>query len=385
MGFQEGTLPITYLGVPLVASRLSIADCQPLLHKLDSRLASWGQHNLSLAGRMQLIKSVLSSLHTYWASVFILPKAVIKVIEQRIRTFLWKGSTGRGYAKVAWEHICKPKKEGGLGIRSVLQMNQALMKHIWRILQADTQSIWVDWVRTHRLHTQTIWTFRSSAASWCWNKLIKLSSSIRAGLEYRVGNGLTFRLWTDIWHPHGPLIQKFPRGPTITGLPADSMLAAVIHHGSWSWPTETDFDIQEIISGLPNIYTNQADTIVWRTNGGKFSTAAAITILQPPSPPVCWYSLLGGKFKIPRHDFILWLAILERLSTMDRPWVMQHNLGCTLCGTACVESHSHLFFECSYSARCINILKIQVRFHWPELGWQRIYYGQAKDGEVNTF
>ncbi|KAL0291778.1 UNVERIFIED_CONTAM: hypothetical protein Sradi_7013400 [Sesamum radiatum] len=249
-GLQEGTLPITYLGVPLVASRLSIADCQPLLHKLDSRLASWGQHNLSLAGRMQLIKSVLSSLHTYWASVFILPKAVIKVIEQRIRTFLWKGSTGRGYAKVAWEHICKPKKEGGLGIRSVLQMNQALMmKHIWRILQADTQSIWVDWVRTHRLHTQTIWTFRSSAASWCWNKLIKLSSSIRAGLEYRVGNGLTFRLWTDIWHPHGPLIQKFPRGPTITGLPADSMLAAVIHHGSWSWPTETDFDIQEIISG----------------------------------------------------------------------------------------------------------------------------------------
>ncbi|KAL0295347.1 UNVERIFIED_CONTAM: hypothetical protein Sradi_6840000 [Sesamum radiatum] len=115
MGFQEGTLPITYLGVPLVASRLSIADCQPLLHKLDSRLASWGQHNLSLAGRTQLIKSVLSSLHTYWASVFILPKAVIKVIEQRIRTFLWKGSTGRGYAKVAWEHICNRRRKVGWG------------------------------------------------------------------------------------------------------------------------------------------------------------------------------------------------------------------------------------------------------------------------------
>ncbi|KAL0455373.1 UNVERIFIED_CONTAM: hypothetical protein Slati_0876500 [Sesamum latifolium] len=39
MGFQEGSLPIKYLGVPLISSRLTIADCQPLIDKIDK--ASW--------------------------------------------------------------------------------------------------------------------------------------------------------------------------------------------------------------------------------------------------------------------------------------------------------------------------------------------------------
>ncbi|KAL0284421.1 UNVERIFIED_CONTAM: hypothetical protein Sradi_7197800 [Sesamum radiatum] len=58
----------------------------------------WNHLNLSLAGRTQLIKSVLSSLHLYWASVFILPKSIIKVIESKLRSFLWKGSGSSGLA-----------------------------------------------------------------------------------------------------------------------------------------------------------------------------------------------------------------------------------------------------------------------------------------------
>ena len=39
-------------------------------------------------------------------------------IEQIMRGFLWcQGSLGRGKTKVAWEVVCLPKKEGGLGIR----------------------------------------------------------------------------------------------------------------------------------------------------------------------------------------------------------------------------------------------------------------------------
>ncbi|KAL0292016.1 UNVERIFIED_CONTAM: hypothetical protein Sangu_3258200 [Sesamum angustifolium] len=88
LGFQEGFLPIRYLGVPLTSSRLTIADCRPLLTKVDTRLAGWSHHNLSYAGRVQLIR--------------------------------------RGNAKVAWDQICKPKEEGGLGIRSMTVSNKAL-------------------------------------------------------------------------------------------------------------------------------------------------------------------------------------------------------------------------------------------------------------------
>ncbi|KAL0444869.1 UNVERIFIED_CONTAM: hypothetical protein Slati_2209600 [Sesamum latifolium] len=234
-----------------------------------------------------------------------------------MRKFLWQGSSGRGYAKVSWLQVCKSKEEGGLGIRRVVHMNQALMlKHLWRILQEDTQSIWVQWILLHRLHNQTIWTYSRSTTSWCWKKLVKLSTLLKAGLDYRIGDGRKFKLWTDLWHPREPLLHSFPRGPTINGLPSDSLLMTVLQHGRWNWPSVTDFDIQEIISCLPNIFPQQPDTIIWRSNAGKFNTAAALSLLQPPSPHVLWHRILGGKFKIPRHDlsfgwryldvFLLW-------------------------------------------------------------------------------
>ncbi|KAK4384289.1 hypothetical protein Sango_3075800 [Sesamum angolense] len=100
VGFQEGLLPVKYLGIPLISSRLTIADCRPLIDKVDTRLAGWNHQNLPYAGRLQLIKSVLSTLHTYWASVLILPKGVLKLLEKKMRTFLWQGSFGSGNAKV---------------------------------------------------------------------------------------------------------------------------------------------------------------------------------------------------------------------------------------------------------------------------------------------
>ncbi|KAL0455552.1 UNVERIFIED_CONTAM: hypothetical protein Slati_0894400 [Sesamum latifolium] len=57
MGFQEGFLPIKYLGMPLIASQLTVADCQPLIDRITSRLAGWNHLTLSLA--TQLLKSVL--------------------------------------------------------------------------------------------------------------------------------------------------------------------------------------------------------------------------------------------------------------------------------------------------------------------------------------
>ncbi|KAL0457637.1 UNVERIFIED_CONTAM: hypothetical protein Slati_0390900 [Sesamum latifolium] len=145
----------------------------------------------------------------------------------------------------------------------------------------------------------------------------------------------------------------------------------VLHQGQWNWPSATDFDIQEIISGLSDLSSQQADSIAWRLHPGKFTAAGAVAVLHPPSPHVLWHRLLGGKFKIPRHNSILWLALLERLSTMDRPWVPQQNIGCVLCNGVHNETHDHLFFKCTFSARCISVLKRYVRFRWMGLGWHR--------------
>ncbi|KAL0281697.1 UNVERIFIED_CONTAM: hypothetical protein Sradi_7295700 [Sesamum radiatum] len=145
-------------------------------------------------------------------------------------------------------------------------MNVALMlKQVWRIIQEEPTSIWVAWVRRYRLRNQTLWTVNTVSASWCWRKLVKASLLLKEGLVYRVGDGLKFRLWTDLWHPRGPLIKQFPRGPTITGLPVDSWLVTVIHQGQWCWPSASDFDIQSIMADLPAIYPLQPDQVLWKT------------------------------------------------------------------------------------------------------------------------
>ncbi|KAL0420814.1 UNVERIFIED_CONTAM: hypothetical protein Slati_3104300 [Sesamum latifolium] len=94
LGFQEGILPVRYLGLPLISSRLSLTDCRPLLQKIDDRIQGWAGTPLSFAARVQLIKSVLMALNTYWAMAFVLPKGLIREIEKRLRSFLWKGTMG---------------------------------------------------------------------------------------------------------------------------------------------------------------------------------------------------------------------------------------------------------------------------------------------------
>ncbi|KAL2253070.1 UNVERIFIED_CONTAM: hypothetical protein Sindi_0101700 [Sesamum indicum] len=46
---QEGQLPMSYLGLPLISSRLSIAACRPLLNKIESRIVGWEGLDLSYA------------------------------------------------------------------------------------------------------------------------------------------------------------------------------------------------------------------------------------------------------------------------------------------------------------------------------------------------
>ncbi|KAL2250076.1 UNVERIFIED_CONTAM: hypothetical protein Sindi_2481300 [Sesamum indicum] len=50
LGFQEGVIPMRYLGLPLLSSRLTIANCRPLLLKIDKRIAGWEGMALSYAG-----------------------------------------------------------------------------------------------------------------------------------------------------------------------------------------------------------------------------------------------------------------------------------------------------------------------------------------------
>jgi hypothetical protein len=62
---QEGTQPVRYLGVPLITKRMATADCDILVSKIAAQIESWLAQNLSFAGRLQLLSSVLPSLQVF--------------------------------------------------------------------------------------------------------------------------------------------------------------------------------------------------------------------------------------------------------------------------------------------------------------------------------
>ncbi|KAL0290569.1 UNVERIFIED_CONTAM: hypothetical protein Sradi_7047100 [Sesamum radiatum] len=80
-----------------------------------------------------------------------------------------------------------------------------------------------------------------------WKKLLKLRNGFLTGVEMKVGNGESFSLWLDPWHPDGPLIHKVLGGPRITGLSVDSWLNSIVHQGLWNWPSSRNRDIQILL------------------------------------------------------------------------------------------------------------------------------------------
>ena len=60
-------------------------------------------------------------------SIFTTPANIAHQLEKIIRDFLWNSNkSGNGPHWVNWDEVCRPKQEGGLGIRPLRAMNKAL-------------------------------------------------------------------------------------------------------------------------------------------------------------------------------------------------------------------------------------------------------------------
>lgn len=70
LGCRVSSLPMKYLGLPLGARYKSIYIWDDIIERMKIRLARYKHMYLSKGGRITLIKSTLSSLPTYFLSLF---------------------------------------------------------------------------------------------------------------------------------------------------------------------------------------------------------------------------------------------------------------------------------------------------------------------------
>jgi hypothetical protein len=96
---------------------------------MQQKLANSKSQRLTLAGRITLCKPVLAKVPIYTMQSTIVPKSVCVAVEKLCRDFIWGYSEAMERAHlVRWDSVCKPKMEGGLGIKRIHPLMHPLNK-----------------------------------------------------------------------------------------------------------------------------------------------------------------------------------------------------------------------------------------------------------------
>ncbi|KAK9275444.1 hypothetical protein L1049_022709 [Liquidambar formosana] len=131
-----GEWPFIYLGLPLGGNPYSEVFWGSVVDRVRRRLEDWKRALMSKGGRLVLIQSVLSSIPTYYLSLFRILVKVARSLEKLMRDFLWEGSgEGKRDHLVRWEIVSRSMSYRGLAFGNIVERNIALIgKWLWRLM-----------------------------------------------------------------------------------------------------------------------------------------------------------------------------------------------------------------------------------------------------------
>lgn len=301
---------------------------------------------------------MISSLANFWLAAFRLPASCLKEIEKLCSAFLWSGpSLNTNKLKIACVDVCRPKDEGGLGIRDIKEMNNVcVLKLIWRILSSKN-SLWVRWIQVYLIRKGSIWTVKENtqSGSWMWRKILKYREKAKQFYMVQVKNGKS-SFWHDKWSSLGCLLEVIgTRGYIDMGIGKDAMVEEVANHRRRRHRISLLNIVEDEIVKWKEEASVDDDIPLWRSSNdkfkNKFSTKTTWELIRNKKDRCSWSRGVWFRYATPKYAFLTWIAAHNRLSTGDRmmKWGGSVNSTCSLCDEP-VETRNHLFFECKFSA-----------------------------------
>jgi hypothetical protein len=195
----KGTLPFTYLGLPLGTTKPRVEDFLPLVTNCERRLQATSVF-LSQAGRLQMTNAVLTSLPMYHMSTYLLPKTAIDQIDKYRKHCLWRSSdvNAKSAPKAAWAMVCLPKEEGGLGVLNLKTQNEALLlKNLHKFFNR-LDIPWVHLVWEKHYSSGKLPGHIKKGSFW-WRDNLKFLDTFKGMVVCQIQNGATCLFWTDLW------------------------------------------------------------------------------------------------------------------------------------------------------------------------------------------
>lgn len=350
LGFGIGSLPFIYLGVPIFKGKPKSCHLRPIADRVRLKLSAWKASLLSIAGRVQLIKSVIHGMLMHSMLIYSWPVSLIKEMECWMRNFIWSGDISiRKLVTVSWANVCKPFAEGGLGLRSLSKINEASdMKLCWDMLHSDEN--WSLVLRSRVLRKDRV--IKHHISSSIWNGIKDKYSEILFNSSWLLGNGDNINFWLDHWCGT-PLVSQL-QIPENLHCSLNSKVSMFIVNGQWVVPQilQTHYpQLQQIINQIDIPLVSKEDEFIWNhTVSGSLSLKDAFLHLSVAGQHLWWSKLIWQVPIPPARSLMVWRLMHHKLPTDDKLMSRGCSLPsvCNLC-FKCVESMDHLFFNCHFA------------------------------------
>ncbi|GLT88308.1 hypothetical protein SLE2022_063410 [Rubroshorea leprosula] len=376
---KSGSLPCKYLGIPLGADPRKIATWKPLIDTFKRKLSSWRGRFLSFGGRITLINAVLTSLPVFIMSFYLLPKSVIGELDKIRRKFLWGGVGERKkVAWVAWEHVCKHKLEGGLGIKNLSCFNMSLLGKCWGRLLTEKRGLWRRVLCEKYGNKEGNWLSylkegRCRGSSW-WKDVCKIDEGVGAknnwlssGFEVKIGDGRDTKFWLDEWVGGSALSNKYPRLFLLsTGENHNVKDMGNWTNGRWQWKLvwkrqlrlweeDLETDLTEMLRTTHPIQDKE-DNWWWKPDpSGIYTSKSAYSHLLKDGTNIMVDFKRLWKAPIPsKVSAFYWQLLHKKLPTKDNLATHgilkdHNNLRCCWCNSS-TETPDHLFINCNLAS-----------------------------------
>jgi hypothetical protein len=280
-----------------------------------------------------LIHSTLSSIPTYYLSLFPIPVSVAKKLERLQREFLWSGMGDETkFHLVNWHRVCSPIKASGLGVHNIIKFNQTLLgKWMWSFSQ-ERDALWRSVIEVKYGSVRGGWSSLSVTGSYgvsVWKFIRRGWDNVAKYLRFEVGEGSHIRFWHDLWcgnrhlklcYPALYFIARFPDAWVVDNL---SVVGGVEHWNVLFTRYAQDWEVEMVISFYEQLYSiriryGEVDRVVW--NLSKKRNFAVMTFYKTL---VChevayfpWKGIWGVK-ALKRVAFFVWTAVLGNILTHD--------------------------------------------------------------------
>ncbi|KAK1261700.1 hypothetical protein QJS04_geneDACA000894 [Acorus gramineus] len=357
-----------YLGVPVIGERSRRARCSFVADHVKQHIQGWKSQQLTMAGRLLLIKSVLNALPIHLLQATTLALSTIHDIEKATRSFLWSGEArGRSVHLINWETVTSPHSLGGLGLKRLQVVKKAVLaKLAFQILLQP--NITGELLAFKHGWAGNPWEIRhTSRCAPVWKSLSTGLKLIRFQLHRIPGVLSDTDLLRDPWYASIP----FSRIPTFINMQAaclDYRLSDVVDSNGWN------------VQALHNIFPAYWVDLIVRArvprcnDDGRPAWVWDGSVLPIPRLRD-FYSTLDNPVRAPANQrwghiwrlpvfpkvkLFLWKLCWNRLPTicyldsiglrMDIT-CLRMDITCPVC-EATFETSFHLFCECSFTVDC---------------------------------